>query len=458
MHCWEKVNGGLETKGGNMDKPIVAIVGRPNVGKSQLFNRLLGSRIAIVQDEPGITRDRIYAECTWEGRRFLLVDTGGLDPRNEDPLKMLVQKQVEKALEEAALILFLVDAREGIHPLDREVAVQLKKTRKKVILLANKVDNPDRTEAAYEFLDLGFGEAMPLSALHGTNIGELLDMALEHLEETIADDGEARLRISLVGRRNVGKSSLINALTGQERSIVHEEAGTTRDSVDGFVTSAGRTFIVTDTSGLRRKGKIDEKVEYYSAVRTLRAIENSECVLLVLNAEEGIVAQDKKVAEQIQKSHKASIIIMNKWDLIRDNFPEETARNKKEEFRRLIKQDLYFIDYSPILFVSALRKTGVNKIMHKVEEIMMQYRRKVDNFLVNRIFQEAQHLRPAPSFKGRHLKIHFAGQEDVAPPTFSIKVNSPELIHFSYRRYLENTLRKALGFSGTPLVMNFRKK
>jgi GTPase len=441
-----------------MDKQIVAIVGRPNVGKSQLFNRLLGSRVAIVQDEPGITRDRIYAECTWQGKRFLLVDTGGLDPRNEDPLKILVQKQVEKALEEAAVILFLVDAKEGIHPLDRDVAVQLKKTRKKVLLLANKVDDPDRIEAAYEFLDLGFGEAMPLSALHGTNIGELLDLTLEHLTGTITDDEQTPLRISLVGRRNVGKSSLINALTGEERSIVHEEAGTTRDSVDGFVISRDKTFIVTDTSGLRRKGKIDEKVEYYSSVRTLRAIENSECVLLVLNAEEGIVAQDQKVAEQIQKAHKASIVIVNKWDLIKENYPEETARSKKEEFRRLIKEELYFIDYSPILFVSALKRTGVNKIMQKVEEVMTQYRRKVDNFMVNRIFQEAQHLRPAPSYKGRHLKIYFAGQEDVAPPTFSIKVNSPQLIHFSYRRYLENTIRKAFGFGGTPLVMKFNRK
>jgi len=441
-----------------MSLPVVAIVGRPNVGKSQLFNRLIGERRAIVQDEPGITRDRIYGMCSWRNRNFQLVDTGGLDPGVEDTLKVLVQEQAWKAINEAALILFVVDARDGLQSLEAEIAVFLKKTRKPVLLVANKVDTFDKSTVIYDFASLGFGDAFPISSLHGMNIGDLLDSILDLMASHLEESEGARIRISLTGRRNAGKSSLANALAGEERSIVHHEAGTTRDSVDCQVQSDYGSFIITDTSGLRRKGKIDEKVEYYSAVRTLKAIDTSECILLVIDAAEGIVAQDKKVAEEIQNARKASVIIVNKWDLIESRSTGDELRVRREEYRRRLKKELYFIDYSPILFVSALKKKGIHKILPKVDEIMKNYARKEDTGHVNRLFQEAQIARPAPSFKGKQLRIYYAFQDGAMPPRFTIKVNSPTLIHFSYRRYLENCLRKAFDYTGVPVVLNFVKK
>ncbi|MDQ7822152.1 MAG: ribosome biogenesis GTPase Der [Candidatus Eremiobacteraeota bacterium] len=436
-----------------MDKPVIAIVGRPNVGKSQLFNRLLGKPSAIVQDEPGITRDRIYSECTWDGRACYLVDTGGLDPQEDDVVKMLAQRQSRKAIEESTLLLFVVDAKEGLTHIDREISVELRKMKKPLILVANKVDNFESAYTVNEFAPLGFGEAFPVSALHGTNSGELLDEIFSRFPAPSGAPEAPPLRLTLAGRRNVGKSSLINALTDEERSIVHDAAGTTRDCVESLITLAGTQILVTDTSGLRRKGKIDEKVEYYSAIRTLRAIESSDCVLLVLNAEEGIVAQDKKVAEQIQKTRKASVIVVNKWDLMQDS-PE----TNKKEFTIMVKKELYFIDYSPVLFISALHRKGIGRIIPEVNEVMKEYRKKIETSMVNRIFQEAQSLRPAPSYKGEQLRIFYAFQEGVAPPRFTLKVNSPKLVHFSYKRYLENTVRKALGFIGSPVVITFKKK
>lgn len=441
-----------------MAEPIIAVVGRPNVGKSELFNRLIGSRIAIVQDEPGITRDRIYAQCTWNGKSFTLVDTGGLMPGAREPLIKEVQKQTQHAIEEASLILFLVDAREGVHPLDHEITHWLRKTDKKVLLLANKVDNFDKLDSIYEFVSLGMGEPFPISALHGINIGELLDLALSLIEECSREDREEELRLSIVGRRNVGKSSLTNAILGEERSIVDSIAGTTRDCVDSYFTVGERRFIITDTSGLRRKGKMDEKVEYYSSIRTLRALGASTCALFVLSAEESVVDQDKKIAEEIQKAGKASLILVNKWDLIKNRFSKEALRDKREEFRTLIRKELYFINYSPILFISAKDRKGINAIFPKVEEIMAQFTKRIETSLVNKIFHEAQSVRPAPSFKGQQLKIFYAFQDGTCPPRFTLKVNSTKLVHFSYKRYLENTLRKMLGFTGTPLIINFSKK
>lgn len=441
-----------------MNKPIVAIVGRPNVGKSQLFNRLVGKRVSIIQDEPGITRDRIYSDCSWRGKEFLLVDTGGLDPEFEDPIKILAQEQSNKAIKEASLLLFVVDAKEGLHCLDKDIAILLKKTNKPVILLINKIDDPEKMNEIYEFQPLGMHEIFPISALHGLNIGELLDSVLQHIKGAGDAPREKPPRISIAGRRNVGKSSLINALAGDERSIVHETAGTTRDCVDSEILIKGKRFIITDTSGLRRKGKIDEKVEYYSAVRTIKTISDSDCVLLVLNAEEGIVFQDKRVAEQIQQANKASVIILNKWDIIKEHYTGDALKLKNDEFKNLIRKELYFIDYSPILVISAKKKTGISKIQDKVEEVLEQYWKKIDTSLVNRIFQEAQSFRPAPSYKGEQLRIYYAFQENVGPPRFTLKVNSPKLVHFSYKRYLENTLRKALGFTGTPVILNFKKK
>lgn len=441
-----------------MDRSVVALVGRPNVGKSQLFNRLVGSQKAIVQDEPGITRDRIYAPASWDGKHFTLVDTGGLDPKARDPVKVQVQVQTQKAIAEATLVIFLVDARDGSQPLDRDIAVQLKKSKKPVILLVNKVDNFDKLEILSDFYELGFGEPFPVSALHGINIGELLDLIVSHMEGQACGEPERPQRVSIVGRRNVGKSSLINALLGEERSIVCQEAGTTRDCVESAATLGDMHFIITDTSGLRRKGKIDEKVEYYSAVRTVRNIKNSDCVLLVLNAEEGVVFQDKRVAEQIQESGKSSLLLVNKWDLFEKQFHGEDLRFKKEEFRKTVKKELYFLDYSPILFISALEKNGIQDILPGVKEVLAEYGKRVETPLVNRIFREAQSLRPPPTYKGNQLRIYYSFQDGVCPPSFTLKVNSPKLVHFSYKRYLENQLRKVLGYPGTPVILRFKQR
>lgn len=444
-----------------MSKPIVAIAGRPNVGKSQLFNKMLGKPVSIVQDEPGITRDRIYAECEWSGKKCLLVDTGGIEEDNGDPLKGMSQSQVRRALDEADLILFVVDAKDGLTPDDEIIASVIRKLRKPVLMVANKADNRELEDSSYEFASLGFGNPFCVSALHGTSVADLMDEFFRALKCEPEEDGEDEKdrfpRIALAGRRNVGKSSILNALCDDERSIVSDIAGTTRDSVESVVSIGGRNFLVTDTSGLRRKGRIDEKVEFYSSIRTFHAIEESECVILVLNAEEGILNQDLRVAEQIQKANKASLIIVNKWDLV-----EKKAKNRQEVLDRKkkwieeIRSIIYFLDYSPILFTSAKEGSGFGGLYDEVSKVLSEYHKRIETPALTKLFRDAQNMRPAPSFKGRQLNIFYACQTGEAPPKFTIKVNSNKLIHFSYRRYLENCLRKAFGFVGSPVVLNFR--
>ena len=381
-------------------KPIIAIAGRPNVGKSQLFNKMLGKTISIVQDEPGITRDRIYSECEWTGRRCLLVDTGGIDEDISDPIKAMAQVQVRKALEEASLILFVVDLKAGITTQDEQIAVELKKLRKPVLIVGNKADNLAIENEAYEFSSLGFGIPFCISALHGTSVADLMDkmFSILKIEKSDKEDNDFP-RISLAGRRNVGKSSILNVLCGEDRSIVH------------------------NTGGLRRKGKISEKVEFYSTIRTLQAIEESECVILVLNADEGITNQDLKVAEQIQKARKASIVIVNKWDIIEDRCKgkKQLILEQRKKWLEDVKGILYFLSSSPILFTSAKTGKGFDKLRSTVEEVLSEYNKRIDTPIVNKMFREAQEMRPAPSYKGKQLRIYFACQTSSAPPVFTVR-------------------------------------
>ncbi len=434
----------------------VAIIGRPNVGKSQLFNRMTGRQMSIVQDEPGITRDRIYSECEWTGRTCLMVDTGGIDRTEEDPVKMMAQSQVQKALEEASLLLFVVDGKEGLTDEDREIANRLRKMKKPLILVANKMDTPQKNYLASEFNALGIGEPFCISALHGISVADLLDDIFSRLGAEKEEKKVNHPKITLVGRRNVGKSSMINALSGEERSIVHDVAGTTRDAVESLICFDGRHIQVTDTSGLRRRVKMDEKVEYYSSIRTFQAIRESDITILVLNASEGIVEQDLKVANQIQEAQKASIIVVNKWDLFENSLSKAQLAEKKKEWLKIIKEDLHFINYSPVVFTSAKESEGLNELIAEIDNVMAEYTKKIDTPVLNRVFRDAQNMKPAPFFKGQQLNIFYAAQTGTAPPVITLKVNSSKLVHFSYKRYLENTVRKSFGFAGAPVILKFK--
>lgn len=440
------------------NSPVVAIVGRPNVGKSALFNRLTGRRTAIVQDTPGITRDRIYGLCEWTGNTFTVVDTGGIDPKDPDILRKQVHQQARVALEEAAVIMMVVDARAGVHPLDEEVAEILRKHGKPVLLVANKAESEVVENAAYEFYSLGLGDPFPVSAIHGVNTGDLLDKVLELLPEMAEEEETDEVSLVLVGRPNVGKSSMLNRLIGEERSIVHHEAGTTRDSVDTLIEFDGRPIRLVDTAGLRRKAKVEEDVEYFSSVRAARALERADVALLVLDAQDGVVAQDQRVAGEIHKQGKASVILVNKWDLLHEMAPDPTKIEAwKREFTKKLAADLDFLSYSPVLFVSALTGQNTDEILTAALEVAEETNRRVATPLLNQVIREAMALRPPPGYKGEHLKVRYASQRGVKPPTFALKCNSPKLVHFSYRRYLENQIRAAFGFVGTPIELKFVK-
>ena len=436
-----------------MTQPTVAIVGRPNSGKSTIFNRLAGERIAIVEDIPGVTRDRIYAHSEWLGREFSIIDTGGITMENE-PLMEQVRAQAEIAIEEADVIILMTSVRQGITNLDEEVGQLLFRSKKPVVLAVNKVDNPEQKNDIYEFYSLGFGEPYPISGSHGLGLGDLLDEVVAHFpEEAEMEEDDGIVRFCLIGRPNVGKSSLVNAIIGEERVIVSDIPGTTRDAIDtSFVTEEGKEFQIVDTAGIRKKGKVYESTEKYSVMRSLRAIERSDVVLCVLNGEEGIREQDKRVVGYAMEAGKGLIIVVNKWDLV------EKDNKTFDAFEKKIRNEFPFISYAPILFVSALTKQRLSKLPELVERISDNHKLRIQSSLLNEVITDAVAMNPTPTDKGRRLRIYYTTQVAVKPPTFVLFVNDPELMHFSYLRYLENRIRETFDFEGTPIRLICRQR
>lgn len=433
--------------------PVVAIVGRPNVGKSALFNRILRRRQAVVADRPGVTRDRIVAQAEWNGREFLLIDTGGMDPYDTDELRQDVFRQAEIAMTEADVICFVCDGQEGVHPLDEEVAARLRKGDTPVVLVVNKAESPAVEMERYSFFSLGLDEPVAISAVHGTNTGDFLDRVLELMPPPAEDDGGVEeIAMALVGRPNVGKSSLLNRLAGEKRSLVHNKAGTTRDTVDTLVMEQEQPFRILDTAGMRRRARIDDEVEYYSSLRAASSLERAQVGVLVIDAVDGVTQQCKRVAGMITEAGLGVVVLVNKWDLIGTS-ADTVAR--REKFIQELSADLDFMAYAPVLFLSAKTGEGCEEILPTVEAVHEQWSRRVATPLLNEVIQEAVALRPPPSYKGRVLKILYCSQRRNQPPTFLLKVNSTDLIHFSYERYLENQLRQAFGFVGTPIQLKF---
>lgn len=432
-------------------KPIVAIVGRPNVGKSTLINKIARKRIAIVEDLPGVTRDRLYVDAEWLGREFILVDTGGLEPDTQDPLLQEMMKQSRLAMEEADVILFLVDGRDGLQPSDEDVSQILRSSKKPVILAVNKVDSQKQEASVYEFYSLGLGDPISISAANMLNFGDLLDEISAHFpsEEEMEEDPDT-VKIAVIGRPNVGKSSLVNALLGKERMIVSDIAGTTRDAVDSPFEFNGQKFTLIDTAGLRRKSKVDDGVERYSVIRTLRAVDRADAVLMVIDAETGVTEQDKRIAGYAHEGGKACIILVNKWDLI------EKDNRTVNEYTRTLRHELIFLTYAPILFISAVTKQRLSKIPELVRHVVDQNQMRVPTGTLNQLVQDAIAVTPPPSVRGKRLKIYYATQVAVKPPTFVFFVNDPEIFHFSYMRYLENIFRETFGFEGTPIRLTAR--
>jgi GTPase len=436
-----------------MAKPVVAVVGRPNVGKSTIFNRIIGERLAIVEDKPGVTRDRLYGTGEWAGRSFQIIDTGGIDVAGEDEIMKSVKIQAELAIDEADVIVFMVDVTAGITPSDEEVAQLLYRSQKPIVLAVNKVDNDQRQDNIYEFYSLGFGDPYPLSGAHGVGIGDLLDRITELLPEKEEEEyDDETIRVALIGRPNVGKSSLVNAILGEERVIVSNIAGTTRDAIDTPFEKDGQKYVLIDTAGMRKRGKVWENTEKWSVMRAMQAIERSDVVLIVINGEEGIIEQDKHIAGYAHEAGKAAVFVVNKWDAV------EKDEKTMQEFSQKIRDHFLFMTYAPIVFLSALTKQRLHKLIPEVLHVAESHAQRVPTPVLNDVINDAIVMNPPPSDKGRRLKINYGTQVAVKPPTFIIFVNDPELMHFSYERYLENKLRAAFGFEGTPIRLFCRKK
>ena len=438
-----------------MAKPLVAVVGRPNVGKSTLFNAIVNKRISIVEDIPGVTRDRIYFDAEWLNREFTMIDTGDIEfiTDNSHVIPKMMRLQAELAIEEADVILFVVDGKQGIVPADEEVANILRASGKPVVLVVNKIDSVNQEPNIYEFYNLGLGDPIGISAKNLMNLGDLLDDTVKHFPPVGTNvDDEDTIHVAVIGRPNVGKSSLTNALLGQDRVIVSDVAGTTRDSIDTYWTHGDQKFVLIDTAGMRRKSKIEEAVERYSIVRSLRSVDRSDIVVLVLDAQDGVTEQDKKIAGYAYEAGKGVIIVLNKWDLVEKD--DKTTLRFTED----IYDELGFLQFAPILFASALTKQRIHRLADMLKFVSEQQYRRVSTGTLNQLLQDAQTVNPVPSRNGRIPKIYYMTQASVKPPTFILFVNEPELIHFSYMRFLENRLRESFGFEGTPIRLVLRGK
>lgn len=432
-----------------MAKPLIAIVGRPNVGKSTFFNKVVGRKVSITEDKPGVTRDRLYADGEWRGKSFSIVDTGGIEMRSEDTMWREIKKQAEVAIDTAQVILLFVDGKQGLTSSDYDVADMLRRSKKPVILAVNKIDDysPDKV---FEFYSLGLGEPYPVSAEHGTGVGDILDEAVSWFEkgENFEDDS---VKIAVVGKPNAGKSSLVNKLLGFERSIVTDIAGTTRDAIDTKFSYNGKDYTIIDTAGIRKKSKVEDDVEYYSVLRAFDAVRRADVCLLVVDSTEGLTEQDTKIIGYVHEQGKPSVIVMNKWDLI------EKDSNTINKFEQKLKEDLKFMDYFKSVYVSAKTGQRTEKIIAVIDEVLAHANFKISTGTFNDLIADTVRANEPPSYNGRRLKIYYSSQVGVAPPTFVLKVNSCELMHFSYERFLENVIRKNFDFSGTPIRLLIRE-
>lgn len=434
-----------------MKKQTIALVGRPNVGKSTIFNRMIGKRISIIEDTPGVTRDRIYGNATYQNHHFYLIDTGGIDLENAS-FNTEIKIQAQLAIDEADTVIFVVDGKEGLTANDYEVRNILMRSTKKVIVAINKMDSKESKQHLYDFYELGFEHYVFVSGEQNIGISDLLDLATSDFKEYEEEYEENVIKFSIIGRPNVGKSSLVNAILNEDRAIVSNIAGTTRDSVDTPFTYYGQDMVVIDTAGMRKKGKVYEKVEKYSLLRSMKAIDRSDVCVIVINAEEGIIEHDKHIAGYAIEAGKAVVIAVNKWD---------TVENKDAEMKKwklLIETEFSFISYAPVVFLSALTKKRIHTLLPEILKVYENSHREIKTSLLNDVIMEAYQLNLPPSYKGKRLKIYFSNQANICPPTFNIQVNSKGLIHFSYERYLENKIREAFPLEGTPIVLQFKNK
>ena len=437
-----------------MSRPLVAIVGRPNVGKSMLFNRLVGQRLSIVEDTPGVTRDRLYAECEWCGRKFDMVDTGGIEPSTDSEILLFMREQAQIAIDSATVIILVTDIRTGVTAADKDVANMLLRSRKPVVLAVNKADATGATDpAVYEFYSLGLGDPIPVSAVHGHGTGDLLDECLKYFpEEDEGAEEDDCIKVAVIGKPNVGKSSLINHILGEKRVIVSNVAGTTRDAVDTLYDNQYGRYMLIDTAGIRRKSKVDERVEKFSVMRAQLAIERADVCLIMIDARDGVTEQDTKIAGLAHEAGKASIVVVNKWDLV------EKETGTMEKMRKDIMRDLSFMSYAPILFISALTGQRTERIFELINFVNDQSNMRISTGMLNNVLADAQARVQPPTDKGRRLKIYYMTQTGIKPPNFVIFCNSRELFHFSYQRYIENQIRAVFGLEGTPIRMVIRQK